>query len=854
MSTSGASTVNATDSQRPDFQVPQPRPGSRRKLRWARYLPAAFFIVSVLVLSVVFANVVQTNTEDAYRAAFQLEANHLFLLLQGKVEQNLAILRNLESFFMASISVERQEFRDFLANPLRMQPGIQAVEWIPRVSEQERVSFEAAAQADGVTGYTIREHDASGQLVAASPRAEYFPVYYVEPGAENEAVLGFDMASESTRKRILDVARDRGSLVVSPLTRLIQETGQDRGIVAVRPIYRNEMPRQSVAERQAALEGFVLGAFRLPELFNTGLQQTDFPNLQYELWDISEPQAELLYRSAGLQNPSTDEAVFSMQLDTRVWQLRVSPGVGGLPGTSWEFLVILFGGLGITALLLFYLVGSIRHTNRLEAARGALRQSEEEFRSFSDRSQVGFYRTTPDGRILMANPALVQMLGFHTFEELKQQNVNAVGLEDPQQRAQFKQKIETDGEVRGLEATWHRPDGIPLFVRENARAVWDPSGRILYYEGTAEDITEQKNATEALRESEERFRSLFELAHDAILLLDEEGRFFDCNPQALQLFGTPRDRLIGKFPWQFSPPSQADGQGSQEEARHHIAAAWEGQPQSFEWQHQRTDGTVLSAEVSLNRVDTGRHRWLQAIVRDVSERKRLQQEAEKGRLDFLFTVSHELKTPLFLMATAQQMVHALPPDEREQRFIELEEVWIRNLSRLRLLINNLVDSQRGQVSGIHLYRTPTDLTALVARVAADTEILAEQKRLDLEIHLQPIPALLVDEEAIERVVYNLLTNAIKFSDSKQKVEVRLRPEGNQVVLEVEDQGRGIAADVLPNLFQPFRRSASADKTVVPGTGLGLYVCKILVESHGGSISLESEERRGTTVTVRLPLS
>ena len=312
--------------------------------------------------------------------------------------------------------------------------------------------------------------------------------------------------------------------------------------------------------------------------------------------------------------------------------------------------------------------------------------------------------------------------------------------------------------------------------------------------------------------------------------------------------------MIGKFPWQFSPPAQANGQGSQQEAGLHIAAAWKGQPQSFEWQHQRTDGTILNSEVSLNRVDTGHHRWLQAIVRDVSERKRLQQEAEKARVDFLFAVSHELKTPLFLMATAQQMVHALPPDERERRFIELEEVWIRNLSRLRLLINNLVDSQRGQVTSIHLYRTPTDLTALVARVAADVEILAEQKRLHLEAHLQPVPALLLDEEAIERVVYNLLTNAIKFSDGRRKVEVRLRHEGNEVVLEVEDQGRGIAAEALPNLFQPFRRSSSADKAVVPGTGLGLYVCKILVESHGGSISLQSEEGKGTTATVRLPVS
>ncbi len=167
------------------------------------------------------------------------------------------------------------------------------------------------------------------------------------------------------------------------------------------------------------------------------------------------------------------------------------------------------------------------------------------------------------------------------------------------------------------------------------------------------------------------------------------------------------------------------------------------------------------------------------------------------------------------MATAQQMVHALPPDKREQRFIELEEVWTRNLNRLQLLISNLVDSQRGQVSSTHLYRTPTDLTALVARVVAEMEILAEQKQLHLEVHLQPIPALLLDEEAIVRVVYNLLTNAIKFSASRRKVEVRLRPEGNEVVLEVEDQGRGIAtgsASQSISTFPPIVRRRQSSRS------------------------------------------
>ncbi len=211
-----------------------------------------------------------------------------------------------------------------------------------------------------------------------------------------------------------------------------------------------------------------------------------------------------------------------------------------------------------------------RRNAELVQAEQELRQSLEQFRTVFEDSLVGLYRTTPDGRVLMANPALVNMLGCSSFDELARRNLENEGYEPQYPRAAFKDRIEREGKVIGLESAWKRSDGTTLHVRESAQVVRDEVGNTLYYQGTVEDITQRKQAeealrrahdgletrvqertaelhqaNEALRQSESRYRTVIEHAGEAIVVVEDHMLRF-VNPRAREITGYSEKELMSR--------------------------------------------------------------------------------------------------------------------------------------------------------------------------------------------------------------------------------------------------------------------------------------------------------------------
>jgi PAS domain S-box-containing protein len=271
----------------------------------------------------------------------------------------------------------------------------------------------------------------------------------------------------------------------------------------------------------------------------------------------------------------------------------------------------------------------------------ALRESEERFKAIFDNAMVGIYRTTPDGRILLANPALVSMLGYSSFDDLTSRNLEEEGYEPEYPRSLFKERIESEGKIRGLQATWTGRDGAPLMVRESAWAFRDGEGRTLFYEGTVEDITVREKAVEALEASEEKYSRLYHETNDAIIVHDLEGKIQDVNRKAVEQFGYTRPEILAMRIPDLHPPEAASiskraFETIEKEGRVH-----------FEVEFKRKNGDVFPAEVSASLFDLSGTPVIQGIVRDVTDRHRAQAALEASE-DLFRTLAESTAAGIFI--------------------------------------------------------------------------------------------------------------------------------------------------------------------------------------------------------------
>ncbi|MCX6029385.1 MAG: PAS domain S-box protein [Chloroflexi bacterium] len=271
-------------------------------------------------------------------------------------------------------------------------------------------------------------------------------------------------------------------------------------------------------------------------------------------------------------------------------------------------------------------------------AEEALRESEERFRSLFENATIGVYRTTPSGRIELANPTLIRMLGYTSFEELAQRDLEQEGFEPSYPRAQFRERIEREGEIRGLESAWRARDGATVFVRESAQAIRDAEGRVLHYEGTVENVTERNRAEQALRESEERYRRLVELLPDGVVV-HRQGRVIFANPASATIIGaaSPAD-LIGKPVIEFVHPDY------RELALKRIQQSLsEGVPASLaDEKFVRLDGTPIDTEVSAIPFPYAGKPAMLTVFNDITERKRAEEALRESEDKFKYVFDHSI--------------------------------------------------------------------------------------------------------------------------------------------------------------------------------------------------------------------
>jgi PAS domain S-box-containing protein len=268
-------------------------------------------------------------------------------------------------------------------------------------------------------------------------------------------------------------------------------------------------------------------------------------------------------------------------------------------------------------------------------AEEALRTSEEHFRSLYENATIGIYRTTPEGRILMANPAAVRMLGYNSFEELTQRNLEKSGFEFSYQRIEFRQWLEHEGVITGLESVWIKKDGSTIYVRESARAIRDKKGIVQYYDGTFEDITERKLAEEALRKSNEQLHNIVENSTNIFYSCNTDLVFTYLSSQSNDIFECEPDEPLVRFS-DFMTDNPINKNGCESALK--AIQTGERQP-SYELELISKKGSRIWLEIQeVPVVQEGKTLSLVGVATDVTKRKRAEralQVSEKKYRDIV---------------------------------------------------------------------------------------------------------------------------------------------------------------------------------------------------------------------------
>jgi PAS domain S-box-containing protein len=443
-------------------------------------------------------------------------------------ERNLLGSKNaLESIavLFASLSrVSRSEFQTFVAMHAGKRTGVQALEWIPRVAGMDRSEFEAAARLDGLEGFAFRQIGEDGMDIAAI-RAEYFPVFYVEPLAGNEKALGFDLASNPAHKAALEQARDSGMIVASTRIRLVQEEETQSGVVVFSPVYSGSKPPETVEERRRKLTGFGLGVFRIGDLLTSAITTSAYDSdLIISLYDVEDTTNPRPLHLVGIENKEDWPGMEAVtrgpnfqrfyNFGSRQWQLVIAPRLGTLAGGSpwlpWLSALAMF----IIAMLMgSYLHSILRRrefaedlvrirTEDLQATSANLRDSEERITTIVDNVLEGLITIDDRGNVRDFNLAAERIFGYGA-DEVIGQNVKLL-MPEPYlgEHDGYLHNYNTTGEAKilgiGREVEGLRKDGS-VFPMDLGIAEMRVGGQRLFV-GNCRDITERKRAERTIHE------------------------------------------------------------------------------------------------------------------------------------------------------------------------------------------------------------------------------------------------------------------------------------------------------------------------------------------------------------------
>jgi hypothetical protein len=509
-----------------------------------------------------------------------------------------------------------------------------------------------------------------------------------------------------------------------------------------------------------------------------------------------------------------------------------------------------------------------------------LRQSEDRFKLLVQSVRdYAIFMLDPNGVVLTWNAGAERFKGYRA-DEIIGEHFSRFYPPEALARGMPEHELQVASKTGSFEDEgWRvRKDGSLFWANVVITAMRDAEGTLLGFAKVTRDLTQRRIHEEELRRSEERFRLLVEGVSDyAIFMLDANGRIVTWNVGAERIKGYTAREIIGQHFSIFYPDDVRESGWPEHELQ---VASEKGSFVDNGWR-VRKDGTTFWANVTITalRDDTGRLLGYAKLTRDLTEAKRVEamevanqqrdemleaersarmaaQRATRVKDEFLATLSHELRTPLSAILGWTQVLlrgESVKGPDAQKRAIEVIE---RNARAQIQLIDDLLDLSRVMAGKIRLDLQQVSFVSIVEAAVDTVRPTADAKGIRLKAILGSSQDIVsADSARMQQVVWNLLTNAIKFTPKGGQVQALLQRVNSHLELSVSDTGIGIPASYLPHVFDRFSQRDSSTTRTFGGLGLGLAICKQLVELHGGSIRAASQgENQGATFFVQLPLS
>jgi len=451
------------------------------------------------------------------------------------------------------------------------------------------------------------------------------------------------------------------------------------------------------------------------------------------------------------------------------------------------------------------------------------------------------------GTIVMANAQADEMFGYGRGDLVSRSIDVLVPAKVEAAHRRHREAYVADPHVRpmgsGHDLQARRKDGSEFPVEISLAPMHTDDGLLI--SAAVRDVTRK-------RQEERLFRGLLEAAPDAMVIVDSQGCIVLVNARVEEWFGYQRDELVGRsvellVPERFAHDHVAFRSGYVVEPRSRPMGL------AGDLYARRKDGSEFPVEISLAPLETDTGLLVSAALRDISERRRTQEEANRVKDEFFATVSHELRTPLTSMLGYSELMadlEELSPQGR--RFLQVIE---RSAERELRLVDDLLTLVAIEDTGLSIRADLNDLETIVHDAVEAARPRAAEVGIQLILEIPGFPVQVdVDRDRIGQAVDNLLSNAIKFTPAGGQVRVCLRTNAGSAEVDVVDSGDGVREDDAHRIFERLYRSGSAVAQQVPGAGLGLTIALAIAEAHHGSLELVPGSSTGATFRMTIPLA